>query len=118
MYTSYKYITFYASTILTYKSRFCYYYILSLAFINVVHFFVQLEQYHNGDLVRSLNYFWLNLNNGPISDIWRRQYEKHGSCFFQTQVEYFESTVVMMRQIPDLPQKLENEGYILYFYII
>ena len=99
-------------------SHFCYYYIRSLAFINIVHFFVQLKQYQNGDLVNKLKSFWPNLKKGPNEGFWGKEYKKHGSCFFPKQVEYFLSTVRMMHQIPDLTQKLEDKGCILYLYII
>ena len=89
-----------------------------MAFINIVHFFVQLKQYQNGDLVNKLKSFWPNLKNGPNEGFWGKEYKKHGSCFFPKQVEYFLSTVRMMHQIPDLTQKLEDKGCILYFYII
>lgn len=48
-----------------------------------------------------MNYYWPNLKEGR-NQFWENEYEKHGSCVFATQEEYFKSTVGMVDQIPDL----------------
>ena len=65
-----------------------------------------------------LNNIWPNLRNAPNEGLWKNGFEKHSSWFFPAQEDYFASTVWMMHQIPDLTQKLEHKGCILYFYII
>ena len=89
--------------------------LLILSFI-----FVQLEHYEDGHLVHKLNDFWPNLIiNKPNYNYWKQEFEKHGSCFFPTQEQYFESTAWMVDQIPGLTPKLESEGqYTIVLYYI
>uniref|UniRef100_A0A7N2R101 Uncharacterized protein n=1 Tax=Quercus lobata TaxID=97700 RepID=A0A7N2R101_QUELO len=73
--------------------------------------FPKLEHYEDGHLVHKLNDFWPNLIiNKPNYNYWKQEFEKHGSCFFPTQEQYFESTAWMVDQIPGLTPKLESEG--------
>jgi len=59
-------------------------------------------------LVPGLNKYWLDLTKSENNNhgFWKAQYDKHGSCTFNNQDEYFYLTLTMVASLGDLVLKL------------
>lgn len=62
-----------------------------------------------------MNDWWPNLRMGPNECFWQHEYNKHGSCFFQSSMSYFDAAHRMWGRIPRLSEFARAVGLLLIY---
>lgn len=99
----YDHLDFYVEPLLIYR----------LVFINILHFFFQLNTFVDG-----LNYHWPDLTRSIDNNqlFWKAEYKKHGSCTFNNQYLYFGLTLTLAESLEGQLSRAFGPGCISFIF--